>query len=166
MFLCSVFCSLTDWLNASFDFERSSNDPWYMTVPSFRKKTLSQIGKTCTWLVIKIRSLSFNNPLFEIQSSNTCWLTYASNADNGSSNKNTSACAYTALAILTRCFCPPLRFTPRYPIDVKPPAGNILISCSSIDTSIAMSYFSWLNGLPKRMLLWRVSWKIQVVWAT
>lgn len=49
----------------------------------------------------------------------TCRPTCVSRALKGSSNMYTSELEYTALAIETLCFCPPLIFTPLSPISVR-----------------------------------------------
>mmetsp|Transcript_64218 Transcript_64218/g.129084 ORF Transcript_64218/g.129084 Transcript_64218/m.129084 type:complete len:99 (-) Transcript_64218:89-385(-) len=78
--------------------------------------------------------------------------TCESTALKQSSNRYTSASAYTARAMATRCFCPPDRLMPFSPISVWSPSGSCCKSDVSAHASITEAYLSWLNGFPKRTL--------------
>ena len=60
----------------------------------------------------KILTLFFNKPLGPMTLSKICFPTWASTALSGSSKRYISALKYTALAMLTRCFWPPLKVIP------------------------------------------------------
>mmetsp|Transcript_8718 Transcript_8718/g.16919 ORF Transcript_8718/g.16919 Transcript_8718/m.16919 type:complete len:94 (+) Transcript_8718:331-612(+) len=83
------------------------------------------------WLVTKMRVFPLS-PL-HTQFSKTSLPTCASSAEKGSSSRYTSQSAYTARAMLTRCFCPPERLMPLSPISVWSPATRFLRSFASPD---------------------------------
>lgn len=66
-----------------------------------------QIGK-----LKNVETLCFRSPWFPITFLNRCLPTWESTALSGSSKRKISASLYTALAKLTRCFCPPLMLIP------------------------------------------------------
>ena len=51
-----------------------------------------------------------------------------------------SRAAYTNLATLTRCFCPPLRLMPFSPISVLSPPGRMSMSCLRAHASNTFLY--------------------------
>lgn len=76
----------------------------------------------------------------------------ASTALNGSSKRYISASWYNARASWTRCFCPPLRFTPLSPMIVWSPNENISISFTSEHLVITYWYFSSSIKFPNSIL--------------
>mmetsp|Transcript_64903 Transcript_64903/g.107715 ORF Transcript_64903/g.107715 Transcript_64903/m.107715 type:complete len:110 (+) Transcript_64903:1920-2249(+) len=85
----------------------------------------------CHWCVHMITVRPWPTSSRSTASLNTCSPTCASRADSGSSNTTTSAQAYRARAMETRCFCPPLKLMPFSPISVRSRSGRIARSCSS-----------------------------------
>mmetsp|Transcript_6904 Transcript_6904/g.13116 ORF Transcript_6904/g.13116 Transcript_6904/m.13116 type:complete len:120 (-) Transcript_6904:610-969(-) len=97
---------------------------------------------------------------------NTCSPTWASRADRGSSKMTMSGSEYRARAMLTRCFCPPLRLMPFSPISVLSLSGRIFKSCSSPLAATTWAYFFSSKAAPNRMLLRSVALNMAACWAT
>mmetsp|Transcript_21246 Transcript_21246/g.28271 ORF Transcript_21246/g.28271 Transcript_21246/m.28271 type:complete len:82 (-) Transcript_21246:194-439(-) len=80
-----------------------------------------------------------------------------------SSKSATSGLAYTARAIDTRCFCPPLIVTPLSPISVRSPAGHICKSGTKQHASRTFSYRPLSKLNPNKMFSRTVQLKMKGV---
>jgi len=87
---------------------------------------VSNLFIKCIWWVTNTIVLPFKYFINTVL--NICFPTCESKALKQSSTIIISRLEYTALAILIRCFYPPLKFTPSSPISVRSPPANWAIS--------------------------------------
>ena len=120
----------------------SSYVPISATRPSSTTTTQSARGRYCSAFVASTRVALRSTPSWLSTCSNSAWPTWLSTALRGSSIRYTSAAAYTARAMATRCFCPPESVTPRSPMMVASPPGRMSKSVWSCDALTQRAYFA------------------------